>query len=157
MTDAAKRPPRIDPDLVEYVVVTAPDAERLADVAQAIADAAKLGAIQILDLVVIVTEPGTGAMQVVEIEDVEPISKLTELHRPFGPMLSEHDIELVGVALEPAEAAMLVLVETRWAEPLSLAARQVGGRVVGGERIPHSRVAAALGQREPDDASPDQG
>jgi hypothetical protein len=85
-------------------------------------------------------------MQVLEIEEIEALAEFTSLNRPLGPLLSRHDIELVGVALEPSDTAMLILIETRWAESLSLAARRVGGRIVGGERVTRSRVAAALAQ-----------
>ena len=41
-------------------------------------------------------------------------------------------------------AAIVLVVEDRWAGPLSAAARDSGGEVLAGERIPRLRVEAAL-------------
>ncbi|QDP98241.1 hypothetical protein FOE78_22125 [Microlunatus elymi] len=152
MTGAADQRLGIDPDLVEYIVVTTPDADRLTEVARALVAAVEHGAIQILDVVVILSEPGAALRRVVEIEDADLLPELVTMKRPFGTLLSDHDIELIGVSLEPDDTALLILVETRWAEPLSLAARRVGGRVAGGERVSHRRVAGALARMARDDA-----
>jgi hypothetical protein len=39
------------------------------------------------------------------------------------------------------------VAEDRWAEQLSVAAREAGGHIVAGERIPSRRVEAALADR----------
>ena len=60
--------------------------------------------------------------------------------RRVGGLLSTHDIDLVSLALAPDSTAIVLVAEDRWAEPLSAAARQSGGEVLAGERIP--RVAS---------------
>ena len=66
-------------------------------------------------------------------------------------MLSEHDIELASLALQRGTAGIVLVTEDRWAEPLAVAARQAGGQILGGERIPASRVESALTDRRFDD------
>ena len=58
-----------------------------------------------------------------------------------------HDIELASLALRPATAGIVLVTEDRWAESLSVAARRAGGRILGGERIPASRVETVLTDR----------
>ena len=41
-------------------------------------------------------------------------------------------------------SALILVVEDRWAQLLSDAAREGGGRIVGGERIPRHRIAQSL-------------
>ena len=62
----------------------------------------------------------------------------------YGALLSRHDIELVSLALQPGDCAIVLVAEDRWAEPLAVAARGLGGEVRAGERIARERVEAAL-------------
>jgi hypothetical protein len=64
----------------------------------------------------------------------------------FDRMLSEHDIGLAALALRPGTAGMVLVTEDRWATPLSRAAQRAGGQIVGGERIPASRIETALAE-----------
>ena len=58
----------------------------------------------------------------------------------MGGLLSEDDVILAGSALPPGTSALVVVVEDRWASLLADAARQSGGRILGGERIPRHRL-----------------
>jgi hypothetical protein len=154
MTGASDRGADFDLDLVEYVVVTTPEPARLTTLAAALTDLVRQGQIQILDLVLIATDPQTSRRRAIEVGELLGPSELDGLSKRAGSLLSEHDIQLVATALEPTETALLVLVEGRWAAPLSSAARQVGGRVAGGERIPRARVAAAVARLGPEQPEP---
>jgi hypothetical protein len=46
--------------------------------------------------------------------------------------------------VRPGEVGLVVVAEDRWAKQLSTAARDAGGRIVAGERIPVLRVEAAV-------------
>jgi hypothetical protein len=65
-------------------------------------------------------------------------------HGAGRDLLSWRDIERAAAALRPGSAGVVVVTEDRWAEPLSTAARLVGGRIVAGDRIPPDRIEAAL-------------
>jgi Family of unknown function (DUF6325) len=133
----------VDIDLVQYVVVVVPDLDSLASVAPAFAGLVEVEAIRILDLVVAARNTD-GTVRVLELEDVASLGGLTEVEGEVGGLLSDHDIELVALTLRPGEAGMIVVTEDRWAEALALSARRAGGVIMAGERIPRSRVQAAL-------------
>jgi hypothetical protein len=100
-------------------------------------------AIRILDMVIVVVDKD-GVAEVREAESVEGLAGLRDASSFSGVLLSRHDIELVALALQPDSAAVIVVVEDRWAEPLSAAAHSAGGEVRAGERIGQQRVEAAL-------------
>ena len=68
-------------------------------------------------------------------------------------MLSDHDIDLASLALRPRSAAIVLVTEDRWAEPLSAAARRAGGQIVGGDRIPATVVESVLIERIEEESS----
>jgi hypothetical protein len=88
---------------------------------------------------------------VIEAGFVDGLGALPGLSRCFGVFLSRHDVELVALALQPGSAAIVVVVEDRWAESLSAAARAAGGQVHAGERIGRERVEAALARERKED------
>lgn len=139
----ADRSPEVVADLVEYIVVAVPDLDSLAGVAPALAALVETGQIRILDLVTVVRD-GDRSVSVRELESVESIAALRDVDGEVGGMLSEHDIALASLAFEPSSAGMVIVAEDRWAEPLASAARRAGGRIIGGERIPPSRVERAV-------------
>ena len=138
------RPVAIDTSLVECIVVAVPDIRSVASVAAAFAELAENAAIRILDLVAVTRSPGSGETVVLEIEDLDgaPTQVLVEEH--VGVLLSDNDIALASEALLPGSAAIIVVVEDRWAQTLSSAAQRAGGRVIGGGRIPQTRIEAAI-------------
>jgi hypothetical protein len=136
----------VTPDLVEYMVVVTPDEASLAALVPALAELVAGARIRILDLAVVVRRPD-GVVAVHEVETVESLSGLRDVEGEVGGMLSEQDVATAGLALRPGTAGLVIVTEDRWAEPLSVAARNAGGRIVGGERIPPRRVADALAER----------
>lgn len=142
--------PKVNPDLVEYIVIVVPDLDSLSSVASALADLVGAAAIRILDLVV-VARKADGAVEILEPEAVASLANLAETEGETGALLSDHDIEMLSLGLEPAKVALVVVTEDRWARGLSAAVNQAGGFIVAGERIPAPRVEAALAARPPDD------
>ncbi|MFC6045397.1 hypothetical protein [Nocardioides hankookensis] len=139
-----------DLDLLEYVLVSAGTVEGLASVATAVADTVGSGAIRLVDAVLLVRADGRTKVAVGELADhaqLAPLAAVVEAESA-GVQLSLHDIELASVTLAPGVAALLLLVEDRWAEPVSVAARAAGGQVTAGERIGRRRAQAALGAAE---------
>jgi hypothetical protein len=146
VTDAREpsdRTREVATDLVQYVVVAAPDQDALATVVPALAELVETGKIRILDLVVLVRDR-EDAVTVLEFEAVESLAALRHVEGELGGMLSDNDIALASHALRPGTAGIVLVTEDRWAAPLSVAARRAGGLIVAGERIPPSRVEQAL-------------
>jgi hypothetical protein len=129
-------------DLVEYFVVVVRDTESLDKLVPALVQVVQSSAIRILDLVAVATD-SNGVARFLEVDTVASLDGLTLIDPPLG-LLSTHDIDLVSLALARDSTAIILVAEDRWAEPLSAAARLGGGEVLAGERIPRSRVEAAL-------------
>jgi Family of unknown function (DUF6325) len=130
-------------DLVEYFVVVVRDSDSLATMVPALAEVVRSSAIRILDLVAVTTD-SNGVARFVEVDTIGSFDGLRRIDAEIGGLLSSHDIDLVSLALAPDSTALVLVAEDRWAEPLSAAARQGGGEVLTGERVPRSRVEAAL-------------
>jgi Family of unknown function (DUF6325) len=137
---------QIRTDLVEYLIVAVPSEDALASIGSALTALVQNDKIRILDLVVLVRE-ADAAVTVIEIEGVESMAPLRDLDIEVGGMLSEHDLELAALALKPGMPGLVLVTEDLWAKSLSTAARRAGGQIIAGERIPASRVEAALGDR----------
>jgi hypothetical protein len=148
MTDRSVggRPP-VNSDLVEYLIVSIPDVDAAAGVAEAIGRLVDQGAIRVLDLVVIQTA-AAGGVKVIEPETIPSMAALVETVGSAGEMLSERDLLLASTALVPGTAAVITVIEDQWAEHLSDAAKRAGGRVIAGERIPRLQVERALAHAE---------
>lgn len=146
MTDEPERRDRadtVDSDLVEYLIVGVPDLDSLADVASALVELVEARAIRILDLVVVRTAE-SGVATVLELEEVDSLTALAAADGEVGGLLSEHDTKLASIAVHPGTAAIVLLVEDRWAEKLAVAARRAGGRIIGGDRVPRPNVEIAV-------------
>jgi len=135
----------VDTDLVEYLIVTVPHVEDLRALTPAIAQLVASAQLRILDLVCVApsTEGGGGLISL-ELDEVASLAALRYLDGEFGGLLSENDISVAAFSLPPGSASLLLLVEDLGLGPLSAAARACGGRILGGERTPRSRVQAAL-------------
>ena len=130
-------------DLVEYIVLLIPDLQKLGTVGAELVRMVESEAIRVLDLVVLVVR-NDGTPELLEIDSIEGLDGIRELSALYGVLLSRHDLELVALALQPGDCAVVLVAEDRWAEPLAAAARGAGGEVRAGERIARERVEAAL-------------
>ena len=139
-------------DLVEYLIVVAPDPDALGTVAPALVELVESDTIRILDLVVLARE-SDGAVTVLEAPAIAGGADLARLDVTVGGMLTAHDVELAAMALRPGTAGIVLVTEDRWAEPLSAAARRAGGRIVAGDRIPPARVERVLAERFDEDGA----
>ena len=141
----------VNTDLVEYFIVVVPDLDAVGEVAAAVADLVGSTAIRILDAVVIAREHDD-ALVVHEIDDA-PVLETLRAARERACRLSDHDLALASLALPLGGIGLVVVVEDRWAEPLSTAARRAGGEIIAGERIPMRRVERALHNTGTDDTA----
>ena len=129
-------------DLVEYLLVVFPDRSALGSVVPAVHELVTSDRIRVLDIVVVDRHPD-GLLDILELDDVDALAPLAAIDGDLG-LLSENDIQLAARTVLAGETALVLVAEDRWAERLSVAAREAGGRVVAGERIPAPRVEAAL-------------
>ncbi len=142
---------KVDPDLVEYLIITVPHVGALKAVTPAIAQLVASAQFRILDLVCLAPSPKNGGeLLPLELDEVASIEALRYVDGEFGGLLSEGDVQVAAFSLPRTGASLLLLVEDLRLGPLSAAARASGGQILGGERTPRSRVLAALtGSRPP--------
>ena len=131
--------PTSDLDLVEYVVISVPELSSAVAVADALRTLVESAQIRVLDLVGVVTG-FDGRSTVIEADLLPALAALDGVDGEVGGLLSEDDVMLAGSGLPPGTSALVVVVEDRWASLLADAARQSGGRIIGGERIPRHRL-----------------
>lgn len=139
-------PGSIDTSLVECLVVVVPEMTSLRSVAAALAELVETSAIRILDLVVVTRRRSDHEVQVLEAEASESLREML-IPRELDGLLSENDIALAATSLLPGAVGLVMLIEDRWATPLSSAAKRAGGLVLGGQRVPRARIEAALVDR----------
>jgi Family of unknown function (DUF6325) len=146
--------PAPDFDLVEYVVMTTSGLSSTESVAQAMKELVESSQIRILDLVGVEVDD-TGGYAVLEPECLAGLAGLRTVEGEVGGLLSEDDIALACGALGPGTSALILVVEDRWAQLLADAVRTSGGRIVGGERIPHDRIEQLRNWSRHDDIEED--
>jgi hypothetical protein len=143
----------LDTDLVEAIVVVVPERPALHAVADRLVEVLAWGSVSLLDLLVCRRDAETDALVVLEAGEVPELAGLVqaaEAGKGLGAVLTVRDAEVATLALEPGSIAVVVLVEDRWARPIADAVRDGGGKVLGGARVPGSRVRAVLAE-EPDE------
>ena len=136
--------PDIDTSLVECLVVVVPEMSSFPAVANTLAGLVEASAISVLDLVVVTRRRRDHELQVLELEDFDPLPPQLLVAQRHGGLLSESDIAVASTGFLPGMVGIVLVVEDRWAGPLSAVARRAGGSVLGGERIPRARIEAAL-------------
>lgn len=140
-------------------MVVVPENGSLTSLTPALTGLVASSAIRVLDLVCVARSATDGKLSILESEDVAGLAELYVVAGDNDGLLSERDIETAAVALPVGLSAILLLVEDRWAEDLSAAAKRAGGRVIGGERVARSRVEVAIDamERRLERADRDQG
>jgi Family of unknown function (DUF6325) len=114
-------------------------------IAPALADLVDKGTIRVLDLVFAIKDQ-EGDVAVVELQDLDdeqraPWAGITD--DPSG-LLTEEDVDAIADALEPGDAAAMLIWEDVWAGPFAQAVRDAHGELIMLERIPYDLVVAAL-------------
>ncbi|ACQ78997.1 conserved hypothetical protein [Beutenbergia cavernae DSM 12333] len=128
---------------VEYVLIAFPGNQFKGEIVPALADLIDAGTVRIIDLVFL-KKDADGTVTTFEYDGLEDSAAFAELPGEAGGFLGEEDIAAAGDALEPDFSAALLVWEDVWAAPLAEAIRGAGGVIIGGERVPHEIVEAAL-------------
>ena len=126
-----------------------PDVGAVGFVVPALVSLVERAAIRIVDVVVL-SRDDEGSVATLEPEAVEALAPLRGLDVEVGGLLSDHDIQMLALALDRGTAAVVLVTEDRWAMALDEAVRSAGGQIIAGERIDASRVRAALSEEVQD-------
>ena len=128
---------------VEMVVLSFPGTQIDAAVTAAFAEVIDGGYATILDLIYL-SKDADGNLSQIEID--EPLSE-TGLDGitvdPLG-LVSDEDLDVVRLSMEPGTSAVVIVYEETWARKLAGEVRRAGGEVELHVQVPRDAVDAAL-------------
>ena len=128
---------------IDYLLIEFPADRLTGRVAPAVADLVESGTIRLYDVMVI-SKAQDGAVSAMALEDVGGETGFEYFAGASTGLLGDDDLRSAAEALEPGTVAALLVYENLWAVPFVVAARESGGEVVAGGRIPATDLMAAL-------------
>jgi hypothetical protein len=112
--------------------------------AQALLDLVDKGIVTLYDVLVVGKADDGTAYAVDLADDVEHVGGFADLAWVRSGLLTDDDMEAAASAMEPGTLAVLIVYENTWAVPFVAAARESGGELIAGARIPAQDVMDAL-------------
>jgi hypothetical protein len=130
---------------VDYLVVEFPPgaANFTGEMAAEIGRLVDAKLIRVLDLLIL-QEDADGAVEAVEIDDLDPVDKLRVAETQLAELLAEEDVVHLAAAMEPGSIAGVLVWENLWAAPFASAARRAGGQLIASGRISIQAILASL-------------
>ncbi len=130
---------------VDYLVVEFPPGAShfTGEMAAELAKLVDSGTIRLLDLVILAKD-ADGAIEALEIEDLEQLDDLRTAEAQLAELLAAEDITNLAAAMEPGTTAGVLVWENSWAAPFATAARRSGGQLIASGRIPIQAILASL-------------
>lgn len=130
---------------VDYLVVEFPAGASNfnGEMAAALAALSDAGTIRLLDLLIL-QKADDGAVEAMEIDDLDGVDELRALETDIAEILAEEDVVHLAAAMEPGSVAGVLVWENTWAVPFASAARRAGGQLVASGRIPIQAIAASI-------------
>lgn len=129
---------------VDYIVVEYPKHKPTGEAFAALLDLVDAGLIRVLDLV-FVRKQDDGSVIVLDWQEVaDGVPEIAVFDGVSSELLGQEDYDEVGAALEPDEAAAILVYENKWAAPFASAVRRSGGALVASGRIPVQDIIASL-------------
>ncbi|WP_329622609.1 DUF6325 family protein [Streptomyces sp. NBC_01255] len=134
---------------VDYLVVEFPGNRMTGEGFPLLLDLVDRGVIRILDLL-FVRKDDDGSVVGLELADLDGDGRLdlSVFEGVSSGLLGQDDIEEAGMALEPGNAAGILVYENLWAAPFARALRRGGAQLVAGGRIPVQALLASLDAAE---------
>jgi hypothetical protein len=131
----------VDIGPVEYVVIEFPGNRFNGEVAPALARMVDSGTVRIIDLVFVIKD-ADGNVSSFEYDELEDSEAFAGLEGEADGMLSDEDVLAIAADLHDDSSALLILFEDLWASEFAAAARDSGGELVAGGRIPRDLIEA---------------
>ena len=140
---------------VDVVVIGfAKDAPMTGEAIPLLMGLAEDGIIRVLDAM-FVTKQDDGDFAGFEASglDEKGLESFREFEGASSGLLGDDDVASVAEALQPGEAAVVIMYENRWAAPFVAAVRRNGGIPIAFERIPVPALMEALDAIEAADST----
>jgi hypothetical protein len=152
MTDSPDQATSDDLDLmgpVDWLIVEFPGNRMTGKGLPMLIDLVDRGIIRILDLVFAMKDTD-GTIRAMEIADFDADGELdlAVFEGVSSGLLTEDDLNEAGGALEPGNAAGILVYENTWAAPLARELRRGGAELVASGRIPVQDLLAAVDATE---------
>ena len=130
---------------VSCAVFGFPGSNFTGEIAPALAELVDKGTIRVLDLVFAMKDKD-GNVAVLELEDLDPDKRAPwqAVGEAQAGLLNDDDVDAIADALEPGDAAALLVWEDVWAARFANAVRNADGELILYERIPYDLVVEAL-------------
>ena len=109
------------------------------------------GTIRVIDIIIL-TKDEDGAIEAMELSDIEELGPLQAVEAQLAELLAEEDVEHLAAAMEPGSTAGVLIWENLWAAGFASAARRSGGQLIANGRIPIQAIIASI---EADEAARD--
>lgn len=138
---------------VDYLVVEFPAGQSsfTGEMAEELVSLVDAGTIRVID-VLILTKDDDGAIEAVELSDIEDLGPLQQLEAQLAELLAEEDVVNLAAAMDPGSTAGVLIWENLWAAPFASAARRAGGQLIADGRIPIQAILASIEADDQDDA-----
>ncbi len=103
--------------------------------------------VRVLDLLFILKhEDGGHSWFAARDLDADAVGDFVTFDGVSSGLLGEEDAASAAEAMEPGEAAALLMFENRWAAPFVAAVRRNGGQLLASQRIPAAELIDAIEQ-----------
>jgi Family of unknown function (DUF6325) len=160
MTDITTGAVRENTDLdslgpIDYIVVEFPAGASnfTGEMARELLALVDSGTIRVID-VLILTKNEDGAVDAMELSDIEELGELQAVEAELAELLAADDVEHLAAAMDPGSTAGVLIWENLWAAPFASAARRSGGQLIATGRIPIQAIIASI---EADEAPTTEG
>lgn len=136
---------------VDYLVVEFPagKADFSGEMAAELTSLVDRELVRVLDLVLLCKNLD-GSVEAAELDEADErtVGALRAFEADLAMLLTEEDVEAVGMALEPGSIAATLVYENSWAGPFASSIRRAGGQLIANGRIPTQALLAAVEAEE---------
>src|SRR3954447_20174265 len=102
------------------------------------------GIVHVYDVLVVGKDESGAAYSVDLAESADQVGGFADLQGARSGILADDDLQEAAGAMEPGTLAALIVYENTWAIPFVAAARESGGTLIAGGRIPAQDVMEVL-------------
>jgi len=135
---------------IDIVVIGFPaGAPMTGEAAPLLVDLVERGIIRVLD-VLFVLKDEDGTFSGFDIKDMDRgrVGEFAVFEGASSGLIDDDDLAAAADAMEPGEAAVLIVYENHWAAPFAAAVRRNGGRLLASERVGMQDLIDALDRSE---------
>jgi hypothetical protein len=134
---------------VDFLLLEFPDDRLTGRAAEELLTLVDRGIVDVFDVVIVGKDKagdtyGVDLSQVAAEVAAEQLGGFADLAWARSGLLTEDDMEQAAAAMEPGRLAALIVYENTWAKPFVAAARESGGELIAGARLPAQDVMDAL-------------